>query len=51
VFLKEADAPAKRRLTAFPYYYGMLLEPVDFLVLLIGALASTGWGLVLLGLS
>ena len=51
MFLKEADEPAKRRLTAFPYYYGMLLEPVDFLVLLIGTLASTGWGFVLLGLS
>ena len=43
--------PAKCRLTAFPYCYGMLLEPVDFLVLLIGTLASTGWGFVLLGLS
>ena len=42
---------AKCRLTAFPYYHGMLLEPVDYLVLLIGTLASTGWGFVLLGLS
>ena len=41
----------KCRLTAFPYYHGMLLEPVDYLVLLIGTLASTGWGFVLLGLS
>ena len=46
-----ADEPAKCRLTAFPYYHGMLLEPVDYLVLLIGTLASTGWGFVLLGLS
>ena len=45
------NEPAKCRLTAFPYYHGMLLEPVDFLVLLIGTLASTGWGFVLLGLS
>jgi hypothetical protein len=41
----------KCRLTAFLYYHGMLLEPVDYLVLLIGTLASTGWGFVLLGLS
>ena len=34
-----------------PNYHGMLLEPVDYLVLLIGTLASTGWGFVLLGLS
>ena len=41
----------KCRLTAFPHYHGMLLEPADFLVLLIGTLASTGWGFVLLGFS
>jgi hypothetical protein len=29
----------------------MLLEPIDYLVLLIGTLMSTGWGFVLLGLS
>ncbi|HVI77080.1 MAG TPA: hypothetical protein VM715_02725 [Candidatus Acidoferrum sp.] len=48
---QPGNEPAKCRLTAFPYYHGMLLEPVDFLVLLIGTLASTGWGFVLLGLS
>ena len=46
-----ANEPAKRRLTAFPYYHGMLLEPVDYVVLLIGTAAITGWGFVLLGLS
>jgi hypothetical protein len=45
------NEPAKCHLTAFPYYHGMLLEPVDYLVLLIGTLTSTGWGFVLLGLS
>ena len=44
------NEPAKCRLIPFPYYYGMLLEPVNYLVLLIGTLASTGWGFVLLGL-
>jgi hypothetical protein len=29
----------------------MYLEPIDYLVLLIGTLISTGWGFVLLGLS
>jgi hypothetical protein len=48
---RPGNEPAKCRLTAFLYYHGMLLEPVDFLVLLIGTLASTGWGFVLLGLS
>ena len=48
---RPGNEPAKCRLTAFPYYHGMLLEPVDYLVLLIGTLASTGWGFVLLGLS
>ena len=42
---------SKVSLNRFPYCYGMLLEPVDYLVLLIGTLASTGWGFVLLGLS
>jgi hypothetical protein len=35
----------------FHYHDGMLLEPIDYLVLLIGTLMSTGWGFVLLGLS
>ena len=48
---RPGNEPAKCRLTAFTYYHGMLLEPVDYLVLLIGTLASTGWGFVLLGLS
>jgi hypothetical protein len=39
------NEPAKCRLTAFPYYHGMLLEPVDFLVLLIGTLPVPGGAL------
>jgi hypothetical protein len=48
---QPATNRAKCRLIPFPYHYGMLLEPVDYLVLLIGTLISTGWGFVLLGLS
>ena len=51
VRVPPATNQAKGVLTAFPNYHGMLLEPVDYLVLLIGTLASTGWGFVLLGLS
>jgi hypothetical protein len=42
---RPGNEPAKYRLTAFPYYHGMLLEPVGFFVLLLGTLASTRWGL------
>jgi hypothetical protein len=42
---------ANCRLIPFPYHDGVLLEPIDYLVLLIGTLISTGWGFVLLGLS
>jgi hypothetical protein len=48
---QPATNRAKCRLIPFPYHYGMLLEPIDYLVLLIGTLISTGWGFVLLGLS
>jgi hypothetical protein len=48
---QPGNEPAKCRLIAFPYHDRMLLEPVDYLVLLIGTLVSTGWGFVLLGLS
>jgi hypothetical protein len=49
---RPGNEPAKMSLNPpFPYYHGMLLEPVNYLVLLIGTLASTGWGFVPLGLS
>src|SRR4051794_2074385 len=41
----------KCRLTDFGHHPGMLLERVDYLVLLIGMAVTIGWGFVLLGLS